>query len=200
MLETGVASQQSKKERGEEGEKEAERKYLQDVQEEPLNEYGKKLLSEEEQNDKEPEFDSETASSFFEKEYKDKERDHVFENPEGLEDLDQPLLECATEPRTRAEFKEKIKSRRNKSAPGANGVNYLVYKRCPSLSEHLYKYKLICRIWTSGAIPPQWQIGISTLIAKSDDLKDPAMFRIITLQNCSGKLFFALWGTECWTT
>jgi len=155
-------------------------------------EYGKKLLSGEEESSKEPEFDSTTASNFFEKEYKDKERDHVFENPDGLEDLEKPSLECSTEPPTKAEFDEKLKSRRNKSAPGANGVNYLVYKRCPSLSDLLYK--LICRIWTSGVVPPQWQVGVSTLIAKTDDLKDPAKFRNITLQNCSGKLFFSLWG------
>ena len=153
-------------------------------------EYGKKLLMEEEAREKEPEFDE--ASKFFEKEYKDDDRERDYVNPVGLKDLDKPNWICSTAPPTWDEFHLKLKSRRNKSAPGSNGVNYLIYKKCPSLSRHLHK--LICRIWSTGVVPPQWKVGVSTLIPKTDDLKDPGKFRNITLQNCSGKLFFAIWG------
>ena len=38
------------------------------------------------------------------------------------------------------EFNDRIQKARNKSAPGPNGVPYLVYKKCPGLARLLFGY------------------------------------------------------------
>ena len=84
------------------------------------------------------------------------------------------------------EFEKKLKTRRNKSSPGPNGVPYTVYKRCEKLKRFLFG--ILTDLWRSKRIPRAWTIGESVLIAKTQDLKDPAKFRNITKTNTSGKL------------
>ena len=71
-----------------------------------------------------------------------------------------------------------------------NGIPYLVWKRCPTLSRMLYT--IICRAWSSTDIPLSWQRAIIILIPKSDNLRDPSLFRPIALANSDGKIFFSL--------
>ena len=74
------------------------------------------------------------------------------------------------------------------SAPGPNGVPYLVYKKCPRILGHVFK--LLVKIWKSGKIPPQWRTGKVILIPKSDKISIPSGCRPIVLSNASGKIFF----------
>ena len=154
-------------------------------------EYGKKILDDDGSGDKEPTFNEQTAAEYFREEYKDLKREFIYTGPDQLNEASQPRKPCLVEPPSLEEFTEKLVSRRNKSAPGPNGVSYLVYKKCAGLRKLLHIF--LCRIWLTGKIPTAWKEGVGILLPKSDDLSDPAKFRNLTLLNCSGKLFFGLW-------
>ena len=89
------------------------------------------------------------------------------------------------------EFQEKLKSRRNRSSPGPNGVPYLVYKRCPMIAKLIFS--LLDQLWEKKIIVPlQLRIGESILMTKTKDTSDPSNLRNITRTNTSGKLQMAL--------
>ena len=124
-------------------------------------------------------------------EYCDKERSALYGNLKGLPDA--PAPETAFEMEGLVdwdEFQKKLKSRRNKSSPGPNGVPYLVYKRCPRMAKVLFK--LLDSLWGIQRVPLQWRVGEAILIAKTEDLDDPSKFRNITKTNTSGKLQMGL--------
>ena len=151
-------------------------------------EFSKKLLDE--NINGEPSFTKEDANKYFPDEYSDRNRNFMFEPFNGL-----PIPPPPTDPfnmdiMNYEEFELKIKSRRNKSSPGPNGVPYLVYKRCENLRKMLYQH--LSRLWSRKIVPLQWRIGESILIPKTDDLTDPAKFRNITKTNTSGKVSMGL--------
>ena len=45
-----------------------------------------------------------------------------------------PEVSMKDHPPTQREFHEKLRKTRSKSAPGPNGVPYVVYKRCPEIA------------------------------------------------------------------
>lgn len=49
-------------------------------------------------------------------------------------------LEFNDDPPAYSEFAKKLRKTRSKSAPGPNGVPYLVYKRWPSVAKLLWGY------------------------------------------------------------
>ena len=151
--------------------------------------FGKKLLDGEKKN-KPPNFSKEVADRFFKKEYCDKERSALYGNLKGLPDAPAPETAFEMERLDWDEFQKKLKSRRNKSSPGPNGVPYLVYKRCPRMAKVLFK--LLDSLWGIQRVPLQWRVGEAILIAKTEDLDDPSKFRNITKTNTSGKLQMGL--------
>ena len=148
-------------------------------------EYGKKLLSDTKQAG-EPTFSREDAGTFFKKEYSDRNRGKTFEPLSGLPTAQRPKVEFNLDAPTKEEFDQKLKTRRNKSSPGPNGVPYMVYKRCCRLSNTLFE--IMVELWEKKMIPQDWTIGESILIAKSQDYSDPTKFRNITMTNTSGKI------------
>ena len=74
-------------------------------------------------------------------------------------------------------LKEAVRKKRNKNAPGINGIPFLVYKKCPKVLDMLLE--VLNRAWETKGIPSSWQKAIIVLLAKSDDLKSPAEFRPI---------------------
>ena len=79
---------------------------------------------------------------------------------------------------------KKLSKKRNKNAPGLNGIPFLVYKKCPKVLDVLLE--ILNRVWKDKKIPSSWQKAIIVLLAKSDDLKSPAEFRPIALLNAEG--------------
>ena len=152
-------------------------------------EYSKKLLDGK-SNNKPPEFSKETADKFFKNEYCDKERGAIYSKLSGLPDAHDPRKVFEMGELNWEEFKTKLKSRRNKSSPGPNGVPYLVYKRCPRVT--LIIFKILSTLWEKKIVPLQWRIGEAILIPKTEDLSDPSLFRNITKTNTSGKLQMGL--------
>ena len=142
------------------------------------------------QNNKQPTFSKEEADQFFKNEYCDRERDSVYKNLKGLPDVHEPAKPFEMESLDWNLFQEKLRSPRNKSSPGPNGVPYTVYKRCPRMTSIVFK--ILCSLWEEKKVPLQWRVGEAILIPKTEDLSNPALFRNITKTNTSGKLNMGL--------
>ena len=91
---------------------------------------------------------------------------------------------------TMSEFSQKLRKARSNSAPGPNGVPYLVYKRCPGVARLLYGY--LKGMWRKNTISRVWRTAEGIFIPKVDGAKDIGKFRTISLLNVEGKPFFAL--------
>ena len=86
---------------------------------------------------------------------------------------------------------KRLRRTRSKSAPGPNGVPYLVYKRCPGLARLLFSY--MKGMWKKNAISNLWRKAEGIFIPKEDGATSVEKFRTISLLNVEGKLYFALW-------
>ena len=139
-----------------------------------------------------PEFDKDTATKFFAEAYADKQREHEFEHFEDLPPPPTLSFTVKTSPPSFESFEAVLRSRRNSSAPGPNGISNVIWKRCPTLQRRLFS--VITRVWTTCCIPPSWQRATIRLLHKSGPATEPSNFRPIALTNCDGKIFFALVG------
>ena len=109
--------------------------------------------------------------------------DKLLEYPETEEDFDDkapPYIE----------FMKKLIKTRSKSAPGPNGVPYLLYKRCPSVAKLLWGY--LRELWNKNALSDAWREAEGVFIPKEDGAKSVEKFRTISLLNVEGKLFFSM--------
>ena len=88
------------------------------------------------------------------------------------------------------EFAKKLRRTRSKSAPGPNGVPYLLYKRCPRVSKLLWGY--LKELWIKNTISDTWREAEGVFIPKEDGAKSVEKFRTISLLNVEGKIFFSL--------
>ena len=91
---------------------------------------------------------------------------------------------------TYKEFATKLRRTRSKSAPGPNGVPYLVYKRCQGVSRQLWYY--IRELWKRNTVSSAWREAEGVFIPKEDGATTVDKFRTISLLNVEGKLFFSL--------
>ena len=88
------------------------------------------------------------------------------------------------------DFSKRLRKTRSKSAPGPNGVPYLVYKRCPGIARQLFSY--LKGMWKNNTISESWQKAEGTFIPKEDGATLVEKFRTVSLLNVEGKLYFAL--------
>ena len=93
-------------------------------------------------------------------------------------------------PPTYKEFSRKLRKTRSKSAPGPNGVPYLVYKRCPGVAKLLCNYLRL--LWRRNKISNAWREAEGIFIPKEDGASTVDKFRTISLLNVEGKLFFSM--------
>jgi hypothetical protein len=79
-----------------------------------------------------------------------------------------------------------VKKTRAKSAPGPNGVPYLVYKCCPRVlaKQHL--------AWGKGVICNKWKRPDGVYIPKETKSSELSQFRPISLLNVEWKIVFAV--------
>ena len=112
------------------------------------------------------------------------------DDPEDLHQYEEPGIDFDDSLPSWKEFNDQLKKTRNKSAPGPNGVPYLVYKRCPGLARLLWGY--LKGLWKRNKISRAWRQAEGVLIPKEDGAKEVEKFRTISLLNVEGKLFFAL--------
>jgi hypothetical protein len=132
----------------------------------------------------------ERCEQYFPNLYKDEKRSHQYKPMRDMKRPVRPVHDLNLAPPTRNEFRRAVYSKRNAASPGRNGVNYVVYKRLPAAFELLYQ--IICKAW-NGDVPDSWAQAQVILLFKDEDPSDPANYRPIALQSCSGKIYFTIW-------
>ena len=109
---------------------------------------------------------------------------------EDLHQFSEPEYRFEDEVPSFKEFMLKLRKTRSKSAPGPNGIPYLVYKRCPGVARELWLY--IKELWKRNTISNSWREAEGVFIPKEEGAKTVDKFRTISLLNVEGKLFFSL--------
>ena len=99
-------------------------------------------------------------------------------------------VEFNDNPPTYKEFAMKLRKTRSKSAPGPNGVPYLVYKRCPGVARLLWGYLRL--LWRKNVVSDAWREAEGVFIPKEEGASVVKKFRTISLLNVEGKLFFSM--------
>ncbi|CAG9584683.1 unnamed protein product [Danaus chrysippus] len=97
-------------------------------------------------------------------------------------------------PPTLDEISSHIKRKSSKSAPGPDGIPYIVFKKCPSVRKHLIN--IYGKIWSRKQIPECFGKAIFVLIPKKDRVTDPKDTRPIALTNTISKIFFSVLQTR----
>ena len=88
------------------------------------------------------------------------------------------------------EVSDVIDKARSKSAPGPNGVPFIVYKRCPETTKALVR--VLRAAWRKRSVCQEWRRAEGIYIPKEQDSKTISQFRPISLLNVEGKIFFAV--------
>ncbi|CAG9568517.1 unnamed protein product [Danaus chrysippus] len=105
-----------------------------------------------------------------------------------------PRIEFHGIPPTLEELNSQIKRKSSKSAPGPDGIPYIVFKKCPSVRKHLLN--IYGKIWSGKQIPECFGKAIFVLIPKKDIVTDPKDTRPIALTNTISKIFFSVLQTR----
>ena len=113
---------------------------------------------------------SQPEDSSFDQEWQETVNNLVDERREELNPLDIPdpdvLIHEAVTPE---EVLEELKTMKNKSAPGGDGISYKVLK-CGGWPLILHLSFLFTMILATGYFPDEWKLGIAIMLAKP--LKD----------------------------
>ena len=112
------------------------------------------------------------------------------ENTVDMYEYSEPEVEFDDEPPSWNEFNKRLRKTRNKSAPGPNGVPYIVYKKCPGVAKLLWGY--LKGLWRKNSISKEWRKAEGIFIPKEEGAEDVGKFRTISLLNVEGKLFFGM--------
>ena len=131
----------------------------------------------------------EEVETFLENAHNDPRRSEPLQSLDTLWEFSEPEIPLKDNPPTLREFTEKLKKTRSKSAPGPNGVPYMVYKRCPEIAKIMFNY--LRGLWVRNQISEAWKEAEGVLIPKEDGATDIGKFRTISLLNVEGKLFFS---------
>ena len=131
----------------------------------------------------------EEVETFLNKAHSDPERNEPLIANDNLCTFTEPDIPLKDHPPTLRELNEKLRKTRSKSAPGPNGVPYVVYKRCPEIAKLMFSY--LRGLWVRNQVSESWKVAEGVLIRKEDGAKDISKFRTISLLNVEGKLFFS---------
>ena len=154
------------------------------------NPYGftKKLLGE--KRNGQIESSTEEIDAFLKETLKDPNRLQDLEENTSLISPTPPSMNFDLKEPTWIEIQAVTKKARSDSAPGSNGVPYIVYKQRPQLLRFLLK--LLRIIWRRGKVVGQWRYSQGIWIPKEERAKKINQFRCISLLNVEGKIFFSL--------
>jgi len=91
---------------------------------------------------------------------------------------------------SKKEYMDVIRKARSKSAPGNNGIPYLVYKRCPGISENMW---ILCRLaFKTADYPDNCRFFEGVYIPKVEGDFGPSTGRPISLGNVQRKIYMAI--------
>ncbi len=137
-----------------------------------------------------PTFTKEVADDFFPKTYIDSDRSYQYEPFPGLPRPNAPKVKFDTALYTKEELTSVVKSRRNGSAPGFNGIPYTIYKRCPGVVAVLLI--IMNKVQKAKYVPLSWRVGRVTIIPKTEVTDRPDKMRPITVLSSEGRLFWCV--------
>ena len=133
-----------------------------------------------------PAFSAKVAEAFFPKAYRDEVRSHSYVPLDGQPRPVQPSIPFNMEPPSWQEITRSVRRKRNGASPGLDALTYVLFKKCPAILS--LAPRLFSMIWLSRAVPADWAVAYTILLAKSDNLHDPSEFRPITLRVISCQL------------
>ena len=131
------------------------------------------------------------ATKFFTDRYEDKTRDEKLDFPFFIPLAATPSSPIDIDPPSKVEIDEYVKSRRNKSSPGPDGIPYLIYKKCPKIRD--FMIYLIRECWVNCVIPDRDKLALKFLLPKTESSTNLDDFRDITLFNAFIKVLFGVW-------
>ena len=137
-----------------------------------------------------PTFSKTEAEQYFVPLYRDEERGYEYQPLPDLPRPNPPKTPFNIQVPSLADIHRSIRSKSNSSAPGLNGLPYIIYKKCPSVV--FYLYLIIKKVWNSKEIPQDWAMAYISLIAKSNQVHLPSEFRPIAVGDAAGKIFFSI--------
>ena len=111
-------------------------------------------------------------------------------NIPGLVQPERPTKAFNDKPPTLEEMRKVVEKARAKSAPGPNGIPYLLYKKCPKVLEWLHQ--MLRSAWRNKKISTQWMMADGVYIPKEQNSSAINQFRPISLLNVEGKIFFSI--------
>ncbi|XP_053170226.1 uncharacterized protein LOC128354001 [Scomber japonicus] len=132
----------------------------------------------------------EEVDSYLHETYSDAVREEDLGEFRDLIKPPEPTCEFNIKAPTWKETQSVVKAARNNSAPGPNGIPYLVYKRCPKLLNCLWK--ILRAIWRRGIVAHQWRSAEGVWVPKEERSTTIEQFRTISLLNVEGKIFFSI--------
>nr|XP_032515706.1 uncharacterized protein LOC116768917 [Danaus plexippus plexippus] len=104
----------------------------------------------------------------------------VYRDPDGQKP-EIPRFDFHGIPSMMEEIDYHIKRKSSKSAPGPDGIPYIVLKKCPSVRKHLRN--IYDKIWSRKQIPESFGKAIFVPIPKKDRVTEPKDTRPIALTN-----------------
>ena len=131
----------------------------------------------------------EQLEAHLRKTYSDPNREIPLSEPAGLVWPAAPGEEFNNKPPSLKEINAVVQKARAKSAPGPNGVPYLLYKRCPNVLKRLHK--ILRGAWSNLKINDQWMSADGVYIPKKQNSTEINQFRPISLLNVEGNIFFS---------
>ncbi|GFO36627.1 LOW QUALITY PROTEIN: polyprotein [Plakobranchus ocellatus] len=134
--------------------------------------------------------DREELETHLTKTYSDPSRETPLEETTGLVWPAAPGIKFDRKPPSLQEVIAVVNKARAKSAPGPNGVPYLLYKRCPNVLKKLHK--ILRSAWKNIKISKEWMTAEGVYIPKEQDSKGINQFRSISLLNVEYKIFFSI--------
>ncbi len=109
-----------------------------------------------------PTFTKDIAEAYFTDICRDDDRSYEYQAPDVLPRPSPPMTAFNMEFPSFDQFSKICWRKRNKSAPGCNGISYQVYKCCPKIRTILWE--ILNRIWLCQQIPSVWKVARIRLI------------------------------------
>ena len=137
-----------------------------------------------------PNCSSDEGNTFFKERYTDSERSRSISFPYFLPDPLPPTHDFPSCEPSDDEIAEYVKSRRNKSAPGPDGIPFKIFKLCTIIMKVLFSVVRI--VFKMQLIPQNDRVAIKVLIPKCNS-RHLEEFRDLTLFNTSLKTVMGVW-------
>ena len=128
--------------------------------------------------------------SYLNNVYSDDKRNEELPYLKGLVRPTEPGVEFDMKALKIDEVERFLKKARSASAPGPNGIQYRVYKKCPLLRKHLFK--ILKTAWNKKNSAKTWSTAEGIFIPKINDAEAIGDFRVIAKTNVEGKIFFGV--------